>query len=514
MPAPAKLLIIGLDAADKDVIAALAARGKMPAFARLMSDALWGETHNPPGLEAGGVWPSFYTGVSPADHGMYYAFGRIAENGYDERPVEARDFTAEPFWETLSREGKRVCVIDAPYTFLREGLNGVQLVDWGSHAPMSGAHALHKAFQTWPHALADDVRARFGSDPIGYCDLLRLQTAAELARFRDQLVDRARRRTALSLDLLGQGGWDCFFTTFHECHCAGHQGWHLHDPAHPRFDPELTATVGDMVEDVYAAVDDGVAALIAAAGPDARVLVLCSHGMGANYTGSHVLDDVLLRLDGARPRETGKAFGRAVHKAWLAAPMPVKKLLAPLRVRLWPAVKKAVVEPDRAGRRAFEIRNNDATGGIRLNLKGRDPQGLLAPGDEAEAYVAGLIADLKDLINPATGRPAVRRVIRTTETYAGDRLHELPDLLVDWDRSAALTAVFSPKVGLIENRDLPTRSGDHRPDGVFFATGFGSAGRLNEPTAVEAFAPAIASLLGAAAERGPLAARLQPRAAA
>jgi hypothetical protein len=64
-------LFIGLDAADKDLLLEWAHAGHLPHIRALLGRAAWGVTRNPLGLFVGAVWPSFYTGVSPARHGRY-----------------------------------------------------------------------------------------------------------------------------------------------------------------------------------------------------------------------------------------------------------------------------------------------------------------------------------------------------------------------------------------------------------------------------------------------------------
>jgi predicted AlkP superfamily phosphohydrolase/phosphomutase len=299
------------------------------------------------------------------------------------------------------------------------------------------------------------------------------------------------------LDILGRGPWDCFFGVYHECHCVGHQCWHFHDPSHPRHDKAMVDTLGDVVQQVYELIDEGIGQLLDRAGPDANVVLLCSHGMAADYTGSLMLDDILLRLEGIQNTDGGKGVVRAVHKTWLNLPKPVQEIVKPLRTTIWPLIRRKVLEPDRSKRKCFEIRNNDATGGIRLNLVGREPNGLLKPGAEADAFCEQLIQDLLALVVPETGKRAVARVIRTDQMYAGPRTNDLPDLLVDWNREGPIMSVSSPKIGVIQNKDLPSRTGDHRPTGMFWAVGpeFPSS-RLNEPTSVYSFSPTILSLFG------------------
>lgn len=513
MTAAAPLLVVGLDSFDRDLALAMIAEGKLPHLAKLLERSLWGDIDNPPAMEAGATWPSFYTGLTPDRHGMYYAFQKVDPTSYEERRWDRTSFAGEPFWETLSKAGRRVAVVDAPYTALSTSINGIHVVDWAAHAPMGGPSKFHEAFQTFPSALRHEIESKYGRDTIGFSDLRRLEDAADFASFRDDLIARIHRKAALGLDLLGRDRWDCFVIAFHEAHCTGHLCWHLHDRTHPRFDAALQAGVGDIVELVYAATDEALGRLAAAVGPDAEILVYFSHGMGGNVTGTRLLDDILLRLEGFTIPESRASVRRLIHQAWVRAPQAIKPYLAPLRETLWPTVRSSLGVP-RAKRKCFETRNNDSAGGIRLNIKGREPHGLLEPGAEVDAFCDALIADLMTVVNPETGRPIVKRVLKTAELFPG--ITGFPDLLVEWSREHAVSRVTSPKIGEIVFKDAPTRSGDHRGDGgLFLLSGPGIAPRrLNAATPVYDFAATILTLTGvrpragtgapiAALDRGP-----------
>src|SRR5207247_3964375 len=63
--------------------------------------------------------------------------------------------------------------------------------------------------------------------------------------------------------------------------------------------------LGDALEDVYVALDESLAELLAAFDGSSRVMVLLSHGIGPHYDGDHVLGEILARLDDVsqpRPR--------------------------------------------------------------------------------------------------------------------------------------------------------------------------------------------------------------------
>src|SRR4029077_14027371 len=100
-------------------------------------------------------------------------------------------------------------------------------------------------------------------------------------------------------------------------------------------------------------------------------------------------------------------------------------------------------------------------------------------------------------VNLDTGRPLVRRVLRTSDLYKGDGVQDLPDLLVEWERDSPISRIQSPKTGVIEEVFPGKRTGDHKPEGLLFARGPGIVPRrLDRPVEVTQLAPTIASLLG------------------
>lgn len=70
-------------------------------------------------------------------------------------------------------------------------------------------------------------------------------------------------------------------------------------------------------------------------------------------------------------------------------------------------------------------------GQLWINLRGRDPQGVVNPKDEYEEVCETLVKALPvKLRDPETGEPVVERVYRKEELYSGDYLFCAPDLVV------------------------------------------------------------------------------------
>jgi predicted AlkP superfamily phosphohydrolase/phosphomutase len=154
------------------------------------------------------------------------------------------------------------------------------------------------------------------------------------------------------------------------------------------------------------------------------------------------------------------------------------------------------------------VHNGLAAGGIRLNLIGREPTGILDPRD-ADAFCDGLRDALLSFVDDETGERVVRSVRRTAEIVTGKHLDALPDLIVDWTDTRKLgTAVLaggagsrvrirSPRTGLIEGTNDYGRTGEHRVEGMFVVAGPGIvSGRVDHMTSVMDFAPTFSALLG------------------
>ena len=489
-PTGPRILFIGVDAADKDLIFQWSAAGVLPTFRRLLEAASWGLTVNPLGLFVGAVWPSFFTAGSPARHGRY-CYRQLQPGTYDVQRFLAHRVEAEPFWEALSRAGRRVAVVDVPKARPAAQLNGLQVVDWATHDPDPAG------FRTAPPSLAREIESRFGRDAMGTCDA-RGSGESVARRLRDELRSRVERKTALLQHLLDRERWDLFMGVFTESHCAGHQLWHLHDPQHPQHDTTVARALGDPLRDVYIAIDAAVGKVMASAAAETTVFVYCSHGMGPHYEGNFLLDDILRRLEQVPAPPVRRGLTDGLRWGWQRTPNVIRAFLRPLRDRLANRLSQVPIPLD-PSRKCFAVPNNEVDGAIRLNLLGREPRGRIRPGLECDQFCDTLRRDLLDIRNVDTGRPAIRNVYRTRDIYQGPHLDDLPDLLVEWDRSAPISCVSSPKIGTIVRQAPQGRTGDHKPDGILFALGPGmQAGRWLQPAAVTDVAPTIAALLGVA----------------
>ena len=503
---PAKLLVLGIDAASPALVEEWMADGTLPNLDALAKRGLAGRTRGLDGFFVGSTWPSLYTGTNPARHGFHYQV-QLASGSYrlEDRALGAF-VQRDPFWRVLSRAGKRVAVLDVPLAKIERELNGVHVVEWGGHDSFFG-------YSTTPPELAANIESRFGRHPVGTSCDAEGRGPQNYLEFKTFLEKGVKRRAGWSRELLERGGWDMFMTVFTESHCAGHQCWHLHDTEHPAHDPAVAAITGNVLRSVYHAINEAIGTLVQRAG-DANIIVFSAHGMSSRY-GAHFLFRELLYGLGvaAPPRAPLRSKVReVVARVWRALPASARSGLSPLRDRVTASDDARASTPeigvDLERSRCFPLANGLAVGGVRLNLAGREPRGILA-AENADRFCTQLETDLLAIVDEITGEPLVRRVIRTRDLYTGEQIDALPDLLIEWNDAVARGSTAlgngdasrvrarSPKFGTIEGANEYGRSGEHRAGGWFVAAGPGVAlGRLGREVSLLDLAPTFTRFLG------------------
>jgi len=139
-----------------------------------------------------------------------------------------------------------------------------------------------------------------------------------------------------------------------------------------------------------------------------------------------------------------------------------------------------------------------AGGGLWVNLKGREPQGIVEAGSEYEAVVADLRRRLLAFRDPSTGEPVVTAVHRREEIYQGPHAADAPDLVLETARTVCAVEGVGPSV-LFPCDDSATheRTGNHARDGMLVLHGDGiRAGLELCSVPVDDLAPTVLYLMG------------------
>lgn len=513
--AATRILFLELDAADDSFLAEGISDGWLPNLGRLAADGATGKTLAPDLSYVGATWPSLFTGTDVSKHGRY-SNRQLRPGTYEFHSVlDDSAYATEPLWDRLAAHGRKVFIGDFNLSPRARHEAVTQVIEYGTHDALLG-------FETQPPELAAEILAAGPYPRDSICNTIG-RTAADFARFVDDLQEGIRRKTDWATRLLRKGGWDFFGLAISETHCVGHQCWHFHDPTHPNHDPDLVAAVGeDPVRTVYMAVDAAVGELVDAAGPTELSVVLAGHGMRSKIGMQFMLPEILVELGIAerkavQPRPALKRWlDDGLTAAWQHTPARAKDLLERPRV----AVRERVAEPrvgiphlailEPSTSKCFVLDNGYPISGLRLNLRGREPAGLLDPGEEADSFIEELRSSLLAIVDADTGRAVVKHVHEMRHVYDGPLVDTLPDLVVEWADDALLVTagaggdnpgivtLQSPQIGVIERVNTGPRTGDHHPRGVLFATGHGiePGSTIDAVTRIVDFAPTFATALG------------------
>ena len=495
----AKVVFIGLDAAEATLLEQWAEEGVLESFASLIRNGTTWHLDNSLETLPGAIWPELVSGISCAKRPLYYHSRQLHSGEARVRAVSPEDVDADDyFWVVASREGKRVAAIDLPQTLLSPGINGIQLCEWG-------LHDRNFKIVSEPESLLAEIRERFGDHPVTYCDR-HGEVEAGYRVLLKGLLNGARMKSDLLCDFLDSETWDLFAGVYGETHCVGHQFWHFKDPAHPRYDPQAPTDLREAIPRVYEEIDKGIGRILRMAGPGATVIVVASHGMGLYTSGPQLLPEILVRLGCGSAKSAASATTvRRFQTSVSHLPRHIQPLLrwaANTPLAKWMESKTGcLLDPlESEHTRAVALRNNRC-GAIRLNMKGREPNGSVEPGAEADALVAYIREELLQLVDPATGENIVVRVTAADEAFGAAYHPDVPDIMV----------VFRADLGLLERCTSPTvgdvrvpiyhpnipRTGDHTTESRMWVVGSGiPAGERRYGGNVLDLAPTILDLLG------------------
>jgi len=481
-----RVCVVAIDAADERLVERWCAEGALPTLDRLRHRGAWIPLGHADAHPSGSVWPTIYTGTHPGRHGMVHPL-RLVPGTLTLQSIVPEECPEPPLWSLLADAGLRSIVVDVPFAPLGANRDCLQVVDWG-------AYERPRAARSWPTGALADIVRHAGAYPVQR-DLSRNPAATDAERWRDHaqlMAGVAVKGTALRW-LARHRPWDFFMAAFTEAHAVGHHFWDFESG--PRA-PRRRGASPTPVRDVYRAIDGELAKLLDVLDlTTTTLIVLSGHGMGRNVGGWHLVEPFLRRRGFlvAPPPTAGSVLGRLRG----ACPAWIRRSVSR---RLPPAVRTSMSQywmagaMDRRRTRAFAL-PSDQLGFIRINVAGREPEAPVRADREYDDLCRTLDGSLRRLADARTGRPVVRNVFHTDETFPGPERHWLPDLLVSWNDEAPIDAVRTEDGTIISEHSPDPRSGNHRPDGFAVVCGGGlprgraTTGRLLDvaPTVLASF---------------------------
>ena len=247
--------------------------------------------------------------------------------------------------------------------------------------------------------------------------------------FLKQVAEIDRERLAM-LDLeLGRFQEGLLAFVFDACDRVQHAFWFTRDPKHPAYTPEKAAPYLSVIPELYGKMDAALGKVWKHVDDQTALIVCSDHGF--------------------------ETYRRSFHvNRWL-----VQSGYASLVAETDQGGKGLLRDMDWSKTRAYAIGFTS----IYLNLAGRESQGIVRPGTEADRIATEIAVRLKNLTDPDTGERVCNNVYRSDQVYHGAKVKEAPDLIMGLNpgwRTSFQTALGGVPPRLFDN-NTGAWTGDH-----------------------------------------------------
>jgi predicted AlkP superfamily phosphohydrolase/phosphomutase len=460
-----RVLVVGWDGADWEILDPLLRAGELPALAALLERGSRGVSRSCLPSHSWAAWPTFLTGRDPAGHGVFDVL-EYRPGATRRLPVSSRSILAPTWPERLSAAGKRALVVNVPLTYPPPAIEGVVIA--GGVVPPGSAFSQPAEIGPrldWP--INGGSWTTFRGRPL---DLVA------------DLEELTSKRAAAMRTLLDEEHWHVAALVFVSPDRLQHCLLECVHPGHPSFAEASTTSVADRVRDVYRLLDRELGSLVERTDEHDLVILMSDHGHQP-CTRALSMNKVLEHLGFLR-------FGRGSALVNLLAWGRVRALARVVydRLRLHGRVAVPTAPIDWAQSRAYT--SVVSTGeGVSVNLAGREPEGIVPRGDY-ERVRDELASALLEFADPETGERPIGRVLRKEEILSGPYLDRAPDLLL---QAAPLYSLTHAR-RLVEEADW--LSGDHREEGIYAAAGPGIAAGSASDVSLADFASQIVEAVG------------------
>jgi predicted AlkP superfamily phosphohydrolase/phosphomutase len=440
-----KLLIIGWDGADWEIIDDLIARGLMKNCEELLGRGARAKLASTVPSHSWAAWSTFLTGRNPGGHGVFDFVERRPREPDKRVPVTSASIKAPTFLEMLSNADYELRAANIPVTYPPIPIRGRMI---SGVAIPAGADFVYP--KDWAKELDD--RSPWPTNGM------------EWTRFRDDpaaLAEEAHRyvenRTA-SMEVLLEGDWSVAVCVYVAPDRLQHAFGAFLLPSHPGYARFAGSRLGDSIRHVYATLDNHISRLRNAAGNEATVILMSDHGFRP-VTRAANLNKILQRVGLATPSRIAGAATRA-RRSLLARTMS--------RTRGGRAIKGRVKRPSTIDWARTVAYQSAAGGGVSINLAGREPSGTVDPTDY-DVVLDEVRDRLVSFVDEETGGHPIAGAISKESLYNGRHVELAPDLIVEPAEFWALSHTDA----ITAHSDWPT--GAHRRDGVLLAVGDGIA---------------------------------------
>ena len=472
------VLILGLDGATFDLILPWVEEGHLPTIGRLLEQGAASRLRStiPPITPC--AWSSFMTGKNPGKHGLF-DFVEPVPGSHEMRFTNASSRHAESLWALLSRQGRRVGVVNVPMTYPPEPVNGYLI---------SGLDTPHERSPfMYPLSLKQELRGQSIHYGIDMQHLGNMHTDSRRQKLLEEMRDLESTRTKTLKYLSRTYPADFRMIVYGSTDQIAHHFWHYMDPKHDKYDAEGAKRFSTAVRDAYAHVDRQIASILEDEDDETIVMIMSDHGFGPTTSVRLRLNQILEHhglLNFVPERKSGRvkrALAGALDRVLrFTLSSDAKRTLAGLfpRLRVWfEGLDEAQVDWRHTTAYVHEAFRSDP--GIWLNHASRGSDSVAQTDEQLEEALTKVENILRSVKDPRTGKPAISEVYRTRDVYHGPYGEQAPDLIPSWWQDGFLleqSVPGGPADKMVERSMTPIQGGvefsaTHRLDGVFVVAG-------------------------------------------
>lgn len=441
---PKRVLIIGWDGVDWTILKPMLDAGELPNLRAMMERGAHGDCLSTIPSHSWCAWPTFMTGLNPAGHAVF----DILEHkpGVSRRlPITYHSIKARNIFQDFSAAEKTTLALNIPLTFPTPEVKGKVVA--GGVLPAARSY-------TYPLELQQelDEHAPF---PVNGMSWTTYRNRPEA--FLNECADVTAKRQKCFEYLLDTTDWDFGVIVYVSTDRIQHCLMEYICPEHPSYASLKESPVAQQVRGIYRQLDDGLAELLKRTTTDDLVMLMSDHGHQP-CTRTCTMDRILAHLGFLE-------FGRGSFAFNLIRWGPGRRIARSLydifKLHGKISIPASPVEWSKTKAYTSVVSTGE---GVSVNLKGREPQGIVDPADY-EKVRDDLAAALDGFRDPETGTNPIGKIYRKEEVMKGKFLDLAPDLLLVPAQYYSLTHAK----GMVEPADW--LSGDHRLEGVVIATG-------------------------------------------
>ncbi|HEY6567188.1 MAG TPA: alkaline phosphatase family protein [Actinomycetota bacterium] len=421
-----RVAVIGLDCATPQLLFH-DLNAEVPNIAKLMGEGAYGNLASITPPITVPAWACAMTGKVPGQLGIY-GFRNRKDTTYEGLSIAHSGSVKEPaVWDALGAQGKRSVLIGVPPSFPPPK----EFPGWRVGCFLTPPSAERFAY---PQELEVEIAEELEGKGNYIFDIPNFREAGMEVTL-DQVFKMTERRFQVGRRLIQNKPWDFFMLCDIALDRLHHVFWQYVDPTHPLYKPGNQYE--ETFKDYYRFLDQQVGSLLELIPEDAITMVMSDHG--------------------ARPMMGGLCFND-----WL---IQEQYLTLSESVSQPTPIKEASIDWSRT----VAWGDGGYYGRLFLNVKGREPQGIVEPANY-EATRDELIAKLEAAPGP-DGTPLGTKVLKPQDVYPEVR-GVAPDLIVYFGDLAwrSVGAVGNPSIYTYEN-DTGPDGANHDRDGIFIVKG-------------------------------------------